>query len=74
VRLEAYLKLRGISENGWATETGIPQSVVHRVCKGRGCTLESAMRIMVATSGLVRPEECAPTVLERLAIAATEQT
>lgn len=54
MHLSAYLSKRGIGQNEFARESGIPQSQICRwVTYGREPTLRQALRLFQATGGAV---------------------
>lgn len=59
VRLSDYLESRGESQAAFARRSGIPQSTINLICNGKGTRVETAIKIIRATGGLVALEDLA---------------
>jgi len=57
MKLNTYLKLKGIKANKWAKEVGLPISGVYAWLKDTTPTLTNIMEIKRATEGAVGPED-----------------
>ena len=59
MRLPEYLKSNGESQSAFAKRAGVPQSTINLICNGRGTTVDTAVKIVRATGGLVPYEDLA---------------
>lgn len=59
MRLIAYLERTGESQQAFAKRAGIPQSTVNMICRGGGTRVDTAIKIIEATNGLVTLEDLA---------------
>jgi len=57
MRLEQYLDQRGESQNGFAKRSGVPQSIVNRICLGGDAYGRNWALIQLATRGRVSPSK-----------------
>lgn len=57
MRLTEYLERTGETQLAFAKRSGVPQSTVSLICKGGGTRVETALKIIEATSGLVKLED-----------------
>ena len=57
MRLEIYLAQRGESQNQFAKRSGVPQSIVNRLCNGKDAWGRSWALIQLATRGRVSPSK-----------------
>lgn len=57
MRLAAYLADCGESQAGFSRRAGIPQSTINVICQGNGTHVETAIKIIKATGGLVSLED-----------------
>ena len=53
MRLEDYLNQREESQSAFARRSKIPQSTVNLICQGKGTRVETAVKVIQATGGLV---------------------
>ncbi len=53
MELVGYLEQQGESQAAFARRAGIPQSTLHLICQGKGMRVETAIKIIRATGGLV---------------------
>lgn len=67
MRLSEYIQAVDGAEAAFARRAGIPQTTIHRICKGGGCNIETAHEIVRATharptpsGGVVTFEELVP--------------
>lgn len=62
MRLSDYLDLHRLKPTAFAAAADIPNSVVTRLLRGeRGVSLETAVKIEIATDGAVTARECLPS-------------
>ncbi len=57
MRLARYLKQCGESQAGFARRAGIPQTTINVICQGKGVHVDTAIKIIRATGGLVSLED-----------------